>query len=113
MISNLKHAEDKIEDAKTALSGWGLDPIYFSNKNLDRLILDKVSEKRPIGILHASGHKLNVNSLGLKLAGFLRTGINHDGLPLGKDGIPTGEIRGAETIALVTKHVGLGKDWLS
>ena len=113
LISNLKHAEDKIEDSKTALSGWGLDPIYFSDKNLDRLILDKVSEKRPIGILHASGHKLNVNSLGLKLAGFLRTGINHDGLPLGKDGIPTGEIRGAETIALVTKHVGLGKDWLS
>ena len=113
LISNLKHAEDKIENSKTALSGWGLDPIYFSDKNLDRVILDKVSEVRPIGILHASGHKLNVNSLGLKLAGFLRTGISYDGLPLGKDGIPTGEIRGAETIALVTKHVGLGKDWLS
>ena len=54
LISNLKHAEDKLEESKTALSAWGLDPIYFSDKNLDRLILDKVSEKRPIGILHAS-----------------------------------------------------------
>ena len=36
--------------------------------------------------MHASGHKPNMNSLGLGLAGFLRTGINHEGLPLGKDG---------------------------
>ena len=113
LINNLKNEEKKISDPVSALSGWGLDPIYFSDKNLDRVILDKVSEKRPIGILHASGHKLNMNSLGLKLAGFLRTGINHEGLPLGKDGIPTGEIRGAETIAMVTRHVGLGKDWLA
>ena len=113
LVKNLKNEEEKIKDPASALSGWGLDPIYFEDKNLDRVILDKVSEKRPVGILHASGHKLNMNSLGLKLAGFLRTGINHEGLPLGKDGIPTGEIRGAETIAMVTRHVGLGKDWLA
>ncbi len=113
LIKNLKNEEEKIKDPESALSGWGLDHIYFADKNLDRVILDKVSENRPIGILHASGHKLNMNSLGLKLAGFLRTGINHEGLPLGKDGIPTGEIRGAETIAMVTRHVGLGKDWLA
>ena len=89
----------------------GLDPIYFDDKALDRKMLDVVSDQRPIGILHASGHKLNINSVGLKLAGFLRT-INHEGLPY-EDGLPSGEIRGAETIALVTRHVGLGKDWLS
>ena len=113
LVQTLKHENETLLDPNAPLAGWGLDPIYFDDKALDRKILDEVSDQRPIGILHASGHKLNINSVGLKLAGFLRTGINHEGLPLGEDGLPSGEIRGAETIALVTRHVGLGKDWLS
>ena len=34
--------------------------------------------------MHASGHILNVNSRALELAGMLRPGINHPGVPLGK-----------------------------
>ena len=113
LVKVLTDKEKNITNSSEPLPGWGLDPIYFEDKNLHRGILDTISENRPIGILHASGHKLNMNSAALKLAGFLKTGINHEGLPLGKDGIPSGEIRGAETIALVTRHVGLGKDWLA
>ena len=113
LVKVLTDKEKNITNSSEPLPGWGLDPIYFEDKNLHRGILDTISENRPIGILHASGHKLHMNSAALKLAGFLKTGINHEGLPLGKDGIPSGEIRGAETIALVTRHVGLGKDWLA
>ena len=112
LVQILKKESKELLTPDEPLAGWGLDPIYFDNKMVSRTILDEISDQRPIGILHASGHKLNVNSLGLKLAGFLRTGINHEGLPLGDDGLPSGEIRGAETISLVAKHVGLGKDWL-
>ena len=112
LVQILKKESKELLTPDEPLAGWGLDPIYFDNKMVSRTILDEISDQRPIGILHASGHKLNVNSHGLKLAGFLRTGINHEGLPLGDDGLPSGEIRGAETISLVAKHVGLGKDWL-
>ena len=112
LVQILKKENNELLTPDEPLAGWGLDPIYFENKMVNRKTLDEISDQRPIGILHASGHKLNVNSVGLKLAGFLRTGINHEGLPLGDDGLPSGEIRGAETISLVAKHVGLGKDWL-
>ena len=40
LINNLKNEEKKISNPTSALSGWGLDPIYFSDKNLDRVVLD-------------------------------------------------------------------------
>ena len=64
LVQKLKHENETLLDPNAPLAGWGLDPIYFDDKALDRKILDVVSDQRPIGILHASGHKLNINSVG-------------------------------------------------
>jgi predicted amidohydrolase YtcJ len=92
--------------------GWGFDPIYFGSQRCTRHDLDAVSRTRPVGVLHASGHILNVNSAALELAGFLRQGIDHPAFPLGADGLPTGELKGPEAMMPVLEHVGLSRNFL-
>ncbi|MDA7826657.1 amidohydrolase [Rhodobacteraceae bacterium] len=106
IVARLIDAEAKLADPNTPLSAWSLDPIYMDNRRVTRHDLDRVSTDRPIGALHASGHILNVNSKGLELAGLLRTGINHPGIPLGADGLPTGELFGPDAMTPVGPHVG-------
>ena len=106
IVARLIEAEAKLADPNTPLSAWSLDPIYMDNRRVTRHDLDRVSTDRPIGALHASGHILNVNSKGLELAGLLRTGINHPGIPLGTDGLPTGELFGPDAMTPVGPHVG-------
>ena len=72
-----------------------------------------MSSTRPVGVLHASGHILNVNSLALERQGQLRAGINHPGIPLGPDGLPTGELKGPEAMTPLLDTVGLGRSFLS
>jgi len=93
--------------------GWGFDPIYFGAQRCSRADLDRVSTDRPVGVLHASGHILNVNSAALQAAGLLRTGIDHPAIPLGADGIPTGEMKGPEGMMPLLEHVGLSRSFLS
>jgi predicted amidohydrolase YtcJ len=66
-----------------------------------------------VGVLHASGHILNVNTAALQAAGFLRSGIDHPAFPLGDDGLPTGELKGPEAMLPVLDHVGLNRSFLS
>ena len=42
----------------------------------------------------------------------LRAGVNHPGIPLGADGLPTGELK-AEAMAPVSPHVGFDRDALA
>ena len=65
VVARLSEAEQALSDADAPLLGWGLDPIYMDNVRMTRADLDRVSTTRPIGILHASGHILNVNTKGL------------------------------------------------
>lgn len=109
VLERLREAEVQMEDPDAALSGWSLDPIYLDNKRVTRQDLDSVSSTRPIGVLHASGHILNVNSKALEMAGLLKTGINHPGMPLGPDGMPTGELYGPDTMTPVGVHVGFNR----
>ena len=88
VLDRLSEAEAKMTDADTPLSGWSLDPIYMDNQRVSRQDLDKVSTTRPIGVLHASGHILNVNSKALEQAGLLKPGVNHPGMPSSPSGIP-------------------------
>ena len=113
VLARLKESEAKLSDPSTPLPGWSLDPIYFNNERVNRHDLDKVSSTRPIGIMHASGHILNVNSKALELAGLLKTGIDHPGVPLGDDGLPTGEIKGPDVMTPVGIHVGFDRDMLA
>ncbi|NNE51546.1 MAG: amidohydrolase [Sulfitobacter sp.] len=110
VVDRLKEAEAKLEGPDAPLSGWQLDPIYMNNERVSRADLDRVSTTRPIGILHASGHIMNVNSRALELAGLLKTGINNPAIPLGNDGLPTGELKGPEVMAPVGQHVGFERN---
>lgn len=114
VLKRLQAASDHLEDPEEALPAWALDPIYFpEGARVTRHDLDKVSKTRPIGIMHASGHILNVNSKALELAGLLRAGVNHDGVPLGDDGLPLGELKGPDVMTPVSPHVGFDRDMLS
>jgi len=93
--------------------GWGFDPIYFGERRCTRADLDRVSATRPVALLHASGHILNVNTAALQLGGFLRAGIAHPAIPLGADGLPSGELKGPEAMMPVLGHVGLSRNLLS
>ena len=95
------------------LTGWGFDPIYFGSRRCNRHDLDRVSRTRPVGVMHASGHILNVNSAALQAAGLLRPGIEHPAIPLGDDGLPSGELKGPEGMGPVLALVGLDRSFLS
>ncbi len=71
------------------LLGMGYDPsAYPQGKGPTRWDLDQVSPDIPIAVTHASGHLCVVNSLGLKLLGYLEEGAE---VPAGgevtKDGV--------------------------
>ena len=89
--------------------GWGFDPIYFGGARCTRADLDRVSTTRPVVLLHASLHIVNVNTAALQAAGFLRPGIAHGAFPLGDDGLPTGELKGPEAMWPALAALGVDK----
>ncbi len=95
------------------VTGWGFDPIYFGAKRCTREDLDRVSATRPVGVMHASGHILNLNSAALQALGMLRAGISHSGMPLGADGLPSGELKGPDAMGAALTVVGLNRNFLS
>jgi predicted amidohydrolase YtcJ len=113
VIARLRTAKAGLSDPTQPLTGWALDPIYFDNRRMTRQDLDRVTTGRPIGIMHASGHIMNVNSRALELAGMLRPGVNHPGVPLGPDGLPTGEMKGPDAMTPLGPHVGLDRGLLA
>lgn len=113
VLERLAEAERALETADGPLTGFQLDPIYFDNRKVTRADLDRVSTTRPIGVVHASCHIMNVNSKALELAGLLRPGINHPGVPLGDDGLPTGELKGPDVMTPVSVHIGFDRDMLA
>lgn len=114
-LKTLDAVIERLQEAEAALppdaplAGFQLDPIYMGNITVTRADLDRVSSTRPIGILHASGHIMNVNTKALELAGLLRSGINHPGIPLGDDGLPLGPLKGPEVYMPVAPHVGMNR----
>ncbi len=114
-----------IESASTAragkapdtLIGWGFDPIYFGGARCQRTDLDQVDQglgqKLAVGLWHASLHIINVNSETLSRASLLRAGVNHQGIPLGTDGFPSGEMKGPEAMYLVQKPLAVERDMLA
>ncbi len=109
VIDRLIKAEEDLTDPSAPLSAWQLDPIYLDNIRVTRHDLDRVSTTRPVAVLHASGHIMNVNTKALELSGLLKQGLNHPGIPLGDDGLPTGELKSPEVMTPVGPHVGLDR----
>ncbi len=117
VVARLQAANAKLGAGGSAgaepLSGWGLDPIYYGERRVTRQDLDRVSTTRPVGVMHASGHIFNVNSRALELAALLRPRVNHPGVPLGADGLPTGELKGPDAMTLAGKHIGFDREVLA
>lgn len=113
IVGRLKERDQELADDPGPIAGWSLDPIYYGDSRVNRADLDKVSQARPVGILHASGHIMNVNTRALELGGLLRQGIDHPGVPLGEDGLPTGELKGPDAMMLVGMHVGFDREILA
>jgi predicted amidohydrolase YtcJ len=113
IVARLAEADRSLADADEPLAGWGVDPIYYGSRRIARADFDRVSTRRPVGVLHASGHIINANSRALELAGMLRTGINHPGVPLGDDGLPTGELKGPDAMTLVGPFLGLDRELMA
>ena len=91
VVERLIAEERRLGPPDEAMPAWGLDPIYYGDRRVGRQDLDRVSATRAVGVMHASGHIFNVNTRVLELAGLLRPGVNHPGIPLGADGLPTGD----------------------
>ena len=109
VLQRLREAQAALPDATTPLAGWGFDPIYFDNRRCTREDLDRVSTTRPVGMVHASVHIINCNSAALAAIGWLRPGIDHPGVPLGADGLPTGELKGPEAMMQVAAVLGMDR----
>ncbi len=109
VLDRLKQAEALLDTSDIPLSGFQFDPIYMRECTFTRHELDQVSATRPIGVLHASGHIMYVNTKALELAGLLRQGVNHPGIELGRDGLPIGVLKGPEVYMPVGIHVGFGR----
>ena len=68
VAARLREAEAALPADRT-LIGWGFDPIYFGGERMDRRHLDAVSSERPVVVMHASMHLMNVNGAMLARAG--------------------------------------------
>lgn len=105
VLARLKEAQDRLADPDAPLLGWGFDPILFGTERLSVNELDTVSATRPIVIMHASVHLMNVNSAMLVLAG-IDEDTDIDGVHKDADGQPTGELQEFAAMFPVQKLLG-------
>ncbi len=112
VIARLVAAEETLGADDEPLVAWGFDPIYFHARRCLRDDLDRVSETRIVAMMHASGHIISTNSAGLRAVGWLRTGVVHPGIPLGDDGVPTGELKGPEAMTPLLGKTPLDRGFL-
>ena len=105
VVARLQRAEADLSDPDAPLYGWGFDPIFFAGRRMLSADLDRVSTRRPVVIMHQSGHLLNVNSIALARAG-ITAATDVDGVMKGPDGEPTGELAEAAATYMVYRSVG-------
>jgi len=105
VIARLREAERQLDDADAPLLAWGFDPIFFGSERLTVTQLERVSATRPIAILHASVHLMNVNSPMLELAG-IDEDTDVDGIVKDKSGQLTGELQEFAAMFPVYRVIG-------
>lgn len=105
LIARLREAQDELDDPDQPLFAWGFDPIHFGTARMTVQELDQVSTTRPVVVLHASVHLMNVNSAMLQ-----RAGIDADnptaGIVKNAQGQPTGELQEMAAMFPVFAAVG-------
>ncbi|MBC8639814.1 amidohydrolase [Caballeronia sp. EK] len=105
VIARLREAERQLDDADAPLLAWGFDPIFFGSERLTVKQLERVSATRPIAILHASVHLMNVNSPMLELAG-IDEDTDVDGIVKDESGQLTGELQEFAAMFPVYRVIG-------
>ena len=90
VAARLREAERALAPDAT-LIGWGFDPIFFEGRRMDVRDLDAVSAQRPVVVMHASMHLMNVNTPMLARAGIDRD-TDIEGITRMDDGQPSGEL---------------------
>ncbi|AOZ02554.1 amidohydrolase [Cupriavidus sp. USMAHM13] len=105
VVARLREAEAALDDPARPLLAWGFDPIHFGSARMTVRELDQVSGERPVVVLHASVHLMNVNSAMLRRAGIdAETPV--DGIARDEDGRPSGELQEFAAMFLVFKTIG-------
>lgn len=105
VLQRLQQAHASMGDMQAPLLAWGFDPILFGTQRLTVKELDSVSASRPIVIMHASVHLMNVNSAMLALAG-IDDDSDIDGIHKDAAGRPTGELQEFAAMYPVQKLLG-------
>ncbi|RYF77839.1 MAG: amidohydrolase [Comamonadaceae bacterium] len=105
VIERLQAAEQALDDPKTPLMAWGFDPLFFGTERMTVDHLDRVSTQRPVVILHASQHLMNVNRAALAAAGITRD-TEVEGVARLPDGEPSGELQEFAAMFPITRLTG-------
>jgi predicted amidohydrolase YtcJ len=105
VISRLREIEATMTDPSAPRLAWGFDPIFFGVERMTVHHLDQVSRSRPVVILHASQHLMNVNQAALDAAGINRD-IEIEGIARFADGEPTGELQEFAAMFPITRLTG-------
>lgn len=105
VIARLRAADAALTDPKAPLLAWGFDPLFFGTERMTVEHLDQVSTTRPVVILHASQHLMNVNRAALAAAGIDRD-TDIEGIARFADGEPSGELQEFAAMFPITRLVG-------
>ncbi len=104
VVDRLRQVSDEMAEPDAPLLAWGFDPIFFGERRMCAADLDRVSETRPVVVLHASLHFLNTNSVVLERGG-IDGSTNAQGVMKDESGAPTGEFAGMVAMYLATKTI--------
>jgi predicted amidohydrolase YtcJ len=105
VVSHLQKKEAEMDDPDKPLLAWGFDPIYFDGPRMSKEDLDKVSTTRPVLVIHASFHIINVNSVVLDAANITGS-TNVMGIDKNAKGEPSGELQGQSARYVVFESIG-------
>lgn len=95
----------EVRAADEPLLAWGFDPVLLPGQFLTARELDRVSTTRPIVVLHANVHLMTVNTAMMQLAG-ITAATRVEGVALGPDGEPNGELQEMAAMFLVFRVLG-------
>lgn len=104
LFALLRRLDAELTDPDDSLVVWGFDPIYYPGERLAAHHLDRVSTTRPICVIHASLHLLTVNTALMEREGFA-DGTEVEGVPVGADGRPIGELQEPPAMSLARREM--------
>ena len=105
VVDRLCQMERAMTDPDAPLIAWGFDPIFFGTQRMTAEDLARISATRPVVVLHASQHLMNVNRAAMARAGITRD-TELEGIPKGADGEPTGELQEFAAMFPIVRMIG-------